>query len=56
LIPFAPDWRWQLKRTDSPWYASMRLFRQPKPGDWQTPLAAIRQELEKYETQAFEQE
>jgi Flp pilus assembly protein TadD len=46
LIPFAPDWRWQLKRADSPWYASMRLFRQPKPGDWQTPLAAIRQELQ----------
>ena len=56
LIPFAPDWRWQLKRTDSPWYTSMRLFRQPKPGDWQTPLAAIRQELEKYEAQSFEQE
>ena len=48
LIPFAPDWRWQLKRTDSPWYASMRLFRQPKPGDWQTPLAAIRQELQNH--------
>lgn len=56
LIPFAPDWRWQLKRTDSPWYDSMRLFRQPKPGDWQTPLTAIRQELEKYEAQDFEQE
>ena len=28
LIPFAPDWRWQLAREDSPWYPSMRLFHQ----------------------------
>lgn len=34
LLPFAPDWRWQLARDDSPWYPTMRLFRQPRPGDW----------------------
>lgn len=28
LLPFAPDWRWMLERTDSPWYPTMRLFRQ----------------------------
>ncbi|MHC4396954.1 MAG: tetratricopeptide repeat protein [Planctomycetota bacterium] len=34
LIPFAPDWRWMLERSDSPWYPTIRLFRQEKWGDW----------------------
>lgn len=34
LLPFAPNWRWQLGRDDSPWYPSMRLFRQPEPECW----------------------
>lgn len=34
LLPFACDWRWMLEREDSPWYPTMRLFRQPRPGDW----------------------
>jgi ADP-heptose:LPS heptosyltransferase len=34
-IPFVPDWRWLLNRSDSPWYPTMRLFRQEKRGDWQ---------------------
>ncbi len=34
-LPFVPDWRWLLDRSDSPWYPTMRLFRQDKRGDWQ---------------------
>jgi tetratricopeptide (TPR) repeat protein len=34
LIPFSPDFRWMLGRSDSPWYPTMRLFRQGKPEDW----------------------
>jgi tetratricopeptide (TPR) repeat protein len=45
LVPFSPDFRWQLDRTDSPWYPTMRLFRQSAIGDWDTPLDRLRQEL-----------
>ncbi|WP_207459530.1 tetratricopeptide repeat protein [Azospirillum sp. SYSU D00513] len=41
LLPYAPDWRWLLDRPDSPWYPSLRLFRQPRPGDWDTALATV---------------
>lgn len=34
LIPFVPDWRWLLGRQDSPWYPSLRLYRQKRVGDW----------------------
>jgi len=45
LLPFAPDWRWMLERNDSPWYPTMRLFRQPTPGDWSAVLTQVTQEL-----------
>ena len=45
LVPFSPDFRWLLDRTDSPWYPTMRLFRQSAIGDWDTPLARLREEL-----------
>jgi tetratricopeptide (TPR) repeat protein len=35
LLPFVPDWRWLLERSDSPWYPTMRLFRQAQLGNWQ---------------------
>jgi hypothetical protein len=45
LLPFMPDWRWGLKREDTPWYSTMRLFRQPKAGDWESVIARVAGEL-----------
>ncbi|MHB8746494.1 MAG: tetratricopeptide repeat protein, partial [Gammaproteobacteria bacterium] len=42
LLPFAPDWRWLLDREDSPWYPTMRLFRQPQSGDWASVMESVR--------------
>ncbi|MBV8465347.1 MAG: glycosyltransferase family protein [Burkholderiales bacterium] len=40
-----PDWRWMLERADTPWYPTMRLWRQPARGDWASVIDAIRGEL-----------
>ena len=45
LLSFVPDWRWMLDRVDSPWYPSMRLFRQSKPGDWTSVIKNVRKAL-----------
>ncbi len=45
LLPFVPDWRWQLSRTDSPWYGSAELFRQAQRGDWPGVLAIVADRL-----------
>jgi tetratricopeptide (TPR) repeat protein len=45
-LPFMPDWRWQLDRSDSPWYATARLFRQATRGDWTGVVAALRAEID----------
>ena len=45
LLPFAPDWRWLLAREDSPWYPTMRLFRQCSRCDWSQPVARLAREL-----------
>ncbi|WP_439409884.1 tetratricopeptide repeat protein [Bradyrhizobium sp. DASA03076] len=47
LLPFNPDWRWLLERDDSPWYRSMRLFRQTTRGDWASVVDDVCRELEK---------
>lgn len=39
------NWRWLRERRDSPWYRTMRLFRQPAPGDWRSVMSAIATEL-----------
>jgi tetratricopeptide (TPR) repeat protein len=44
-LKFVPDWRWQLHRSDSPWYPTMRLFRQHTRGQWWSVFAAMKEEL-----------
>jgi hypothetical protein len=46
LLPFVPDYRWLLERTDSIWYSSMRIFRQPQRGDWESVLADVARSLQ----------
>jgi hypothetical protein len=41
MIPKASDWRWLLDRNDSPWYPTLRLFRQPQPGAWGPLVAGV---------------
>ncbi|MBF8263934.1 MAG: glycosyl transferase group 1 [Parachlamydiales bacterium] len=41
FIPYVPDWRWMLERTDSPWYPCVKLFRQPCLDDWSLPLQEV---------------
>jgi tetratricopeptide (TPR) repeat protein len=45
LLPSSPDWRWMLNRKDSPWYPTMKLFRQQTRGDWIPVIARVLDEL-----------
>jgi tetratricopeptide (TPR) repeat protein len=52
MLPYAPDWRWLLDRCDTPWYPSMRLFRQSAPRHWGPVAAAIADEVNGLEGQS----
>jgi lipoprotein NlpI len=45
MLPFHPDWRWLLDRDDSPWYPTLRLFRQERRGDWAGVVARVAEAL-----------
>ncbi len=45
LLPYAPEWRWMLNREDSPWYPTMRLFRQNEWGRWEPVFQQVAHEL-----------
>jgi Flp pilus assembly protein TadD len=47
ILPYAPDWRWLLGRDDSPWYPTMRLFRQREPGNYSAVFDLVAAELGK---------
>ena len=45
MLPLASDWRWMTNRPDSPWYPTMRLFRQTKLHEWGDVIASVRDAL-----------
>ncbi|MDB5887389.1 MAG: uncharacterized protein JWM03_261 [Rhodocyclales bacterium] len=46
LLPAGPDWRWGLRGDNTPWYPSLRIFRQPVPGDWASVVGAVQEALQ----------
>jgi hypothetical protein len=48
LLPFTPDWRWQIDRDDSPWYRTARLFRQDATRRWESVMARVQAALDAY--------
>ena len=48
LIPMACDWRWLTDRSDSPWYPTLRLFRQTRTGDWETVAQNVRDAMAEF--------
>ena len=52
-LQYVPDWRWLLDRSDSPWYPTMRLFRQPRPGAWSEVFENMARELRERDITRF---
>lgn len=48
LLPYTADWRWMLERADTPWYPTMRLYRQQQPGQWAPVVEAVRGALDAF--------
>jgi hypothetical protein len=54
MLQHAADWRWMVNRFDSPWYPSMKLFRQQVPGDWSGVVAQVCSELNAWKKREVE--
>jgi ADP-heptose:LPS heptosyltransferase len=52
-LKYIPDWRWMLKRSDTPWYPSMRLYRQTKINDWNNVFNQIKINLNNFKKDSF---
>ncbi len=48
MVTYVPDFRWLTERQDSPWYPTLRLFRQPNPGDWESVVASVANGLDAF--------
>jgi hypothetical protein len=47
LLQFVPDWRWHMEGKETPWYPTMRLFRQPALRDWDSVVRSVIAELDR---------
>ena len=54
MLAHSADWRWLLDREDSPWYESIKLYRQKKDGDWDSVLSRVVHDLERIHLPALE--
>ena len=53
LIPYESDWRWMLNRQDSPWYPTIKLFRQKEYGNWEELFHQVADRVENLITNAI---